>query len=82
MLKLIALSISRVKIKRDKILLRLIRLLFGVWTIGRKTIGHQRKIGRGGHSVAEGQSDAVDNRSLKDDRSQTIGRKASLKSTY
>ena len=46
----------------------------GVWTIDRKTIGRQRKISRGGQSVAKGKSVAVDNRSLKDDQSQTIGR--------
>ena len=51
---------------------------YGVWTIGRKTIGRQRKIGRGGQSVAEGQSVAVENRSLKDDWSQTIGRRVKI----
>ena len=53
-------------------------IFFGVWTIGRKTIGRQRTIGRGGQSVAEGQSVAVDNRSLKVDRSQTIGRQVKI----
>ena len=52
--------------------------IMGSRTIGRKTIGRQRSIGRGGQSVAEGKSVAVDNRSLKDDRSQTIGRRVKI----